>query len=57
MYDNIHRTKYTNIQTSIHMLSLTHTHNKITQDVRQYIQDKTHNQTNFHEDALTDTHT
>jgi len=25
------------------MLSLTHTHNKITQDVRQYIQDKTHN--------------
>jgi len=38
------------------MLSLTHTYNEITQDVQQYIQDKTHKHLNFHTDALTNRH-
>ena len=52
-YDNMYRT---NRQNAIQMLSLTHTYDEITQDVRHYIQDKTHKHTTCHTDALTDTH-
>ena len=52
-FNNIYRTRHTNMQTFIQMRSLTHTYNEITEDVQQYTQDRTHKHTRFHKDAFT----